>query len=157
VVTVPEEYSGADADGPVVAAIDRSDRAHLVVREAARLAEALSRPLHVVHVLAQAEFLDLGRTVVEETGQGVSMDDVRSVAADIASEAAEGEAPEATPVGLVGRPERRIVEYAREQDAGFVVASGRDQSPVGKVLFGSVTQSILLNADRPVVTTFRSS
>ena len=43
-----------------------------------------------------------------------------------------------------------IQAVAAEIDADSIIMSGRKKSPAGKVLFGSVTQSVLLNAERPV-------
>lgn len=47
-------------------------------------------------------------------------------------------------------PASVIIEEAAEMDADRIVMSGRKISPVGKVLFGSVTQSVLLDSDIPV-------
>jgi nucleotide-binding universal stress UspA family protein len=47
-------------------------------------------------------------------------------------------------------PAGTILDVATEIDADNIVMSGRKRSPVGKVIFGSVTQSVLLDADRPV-------
>ncbi|MDG5821460.1 universal stress protein [Natronococcus sp. A-GB7] len=44
----------------------------------------------------------------------------------------------------------KILSVAEEIDANSIVMSGRKKSAAGKVLFGSVTQSVLLSADRPV-------
>ena len=49
-----------------------------------------------------------------------------------------------------GDPTEEILAVAREIDAYDIAMSGRKRSPTGKVLFGSVTQSVMLEADRPV-------
>ncbi|MFP8958359.1 universal stress protein [Natrialbaceae archaeon A-CW3] len=140
----------------IVAAVDRSKRASDVLRESRSLAVHFDEQIHVVHVLTSAEFVDLERTAVDETGAAVDMDEVRQVAGNIAAEAAETALEsDYEAVGLMGDPAVRIVDYAREHDARYIVVAGRKRSPAGKVVFGSVTQSILLNADCPVVTTIR--
>ena len=50
-----------------------------------------------------------------------------------------------------GDPAERIVGVARDLDADVVALCGRKRSPAGKALFGSVTQSVVLDADRPVL------
>jgi nucleotide-binding universal stress UspA family protein len=50
-----------------------------------------------------------------------------------------------------GDPAEQILDAAEEADADLVVVAGRKRSPTGKALFGSVTQSVILNADRPVM------
>jgi len=50
-----------------------------------------------------------------------------------------------------GDPAEQLLEAARESDANLLVLGGRKRSPTGKALFGSVTQSVILNADRPVM------
>ncbi|WP_251330070.1 universal stress protein [Haloplanus pelagicus] len=53
--------------------------------------------------------------------------------------------------GSSGDPAERILDVASAADADLIVAAGRKRSPTGKALFGSVTQSVILNADRPVM------
>jgi len=50
-----------------------------------------------------------------------------------------------------GDPAEQILAAAEEVDADLIALSGRKRSPAGKVLFGSVTQSVLLSAGRPVL------
>ncbi|WP_254533862.1 universal stress protein [Natrinema gelatinilyticum] len=49
-----------------------------------------------------------------------------------------------------GDPAEEIIEYADSNDADAIVVPGRKRSRVGKAVFGSVTQDVILNADRPV-------
>jgi len=50
-----------------------------------------------------------------------------------------------------GNPSETILEAAAETDADVICVAGRKRTPTGKVLFGSVTQAVILNADRPVL------
>lgn len=52
-----------------------------------------------------------------------------------------------------GAPGEEIVDVASEIDADQIVMGGRKRTPVGKVLFGSVTQSVLLSTETPVTIT----
>ena len=48
-------------------------------------------------------------------------------------------------------PAERILEAADDHDADMIVVAGRKRSPAAKALFGSVSQNLLLNTDRPVL------
>lgn len=133
----------------IVAAVDRSDRATAVAREAQTLAAAFDDEVHVVCVLTQAAFVELADA--DEPLTDVTEVEVRDAARAAAAEVAADLDVPAEAVGLMGNPAAEVLEYARERDARYVVIGSRNRSPVGKALFGSVAQSILLGADRPVV------
>lgn len=50
-----------------------------------------------------------------------------------------------------GDPAEAILDLAAEVDADAIVMVARQRSPIGKVLLGSVTQGVLLDADRPII------
>mgnify|MGYP000398041253 CR=1 FL=1 len=53
----------------------------------------------------------------------------------------------------IGDPETAILDVAEEIDSDCIALAGRKRSPAGKVLFGSVTQSVMLHTERPVLAT----
>lgn len=55
-------------------------------------------------------------------------------------------------LGRVGDPITQILGEADRSDIRYLVIGGRKRNPVGKAVFGSTSQSILLNADLPVLT-----
>lgn len=50
-----------------------------------------------------------------------------------------------------GDPADEIVQYVEETDADLTILAPRKRSSVGKMVFGSVSQEVLLSLDRPVV------
>lgn len=137
----------------VIAGVDRDNRARDVVATAEKIAEAFEEPIHVVHALSRAEFVNLEQRSVDARGRGVEIDDVRAFAAGVASDAIAESEPivSVEAVGLVGRPASQLVSYATSVDASFIVLAPTQRSPVGKAVFGSTAQSVILNATSPVV------
>ena len=83
-----------------------------------------------------------------ESGLNVNLDDVSVSIVNVFEEFQAG-----LSVDLVrrhGEPGQEVVEYAASVDADNIVVPGRKRSPVGKAVFGSVTQDIVLDADMPV-------
>lgn len=52
-----------------------------------------------------------------------------------------------------GDPAEQILNAAAEIDADLIVLGGRKRSPLGSLVFGSVSQAVTLDATRPVVIT----
>ena len=50
-----------------------------------------------------------------------------------------------------GDPSVELLAAADDVDADLICVSGRKRSPAGKAVFGSTTQALVLNADRPVL------
>lgn len=52
-----------------------------------------------------------------------------------------------------GEPKETILSVAEDEDVDSIFMCGRKRTPAGKAMFGSVTQAVLLNANRPVMVT----
>lgn len=130
----------------IVTAVEDAKRDQQIVSEGANLANAFDDELHVVHVRDREDLEENATTGT--TDQRSPAEVARDTAESIASHGAA----EFTPVGRIGSPATEIRGYVEEVDARYLVIGGRKRSPIGKALFGSVTQSLLLNVDQPVVT-----
>jgi nucleotide-binding universal stress UspA family protein len=135
----------------IVAAVDRSDHATAVVEQGASLSAAFGETLHVVHAITRSEFVDVQLESVDRDGSTIKMERLREFAATQAEQATTDIDVPYEAVGLIGDTTDEILQYADDLDARIIVVGPKKRSPTGKVLFGSVAQSILLNADRPVV------
>lgn len=134
---------------PIVAAVDDDSSASRTLETAIKLATALDTTLIALHVFPDTEFERRWRE------EGLNAEEAEALAVETAerllSQAAD--IPKDVKItGRVGDVATKIVDEANRIGAEFVVIGGRRRSPVGKVLFGSVTQSVLLSATIPVVT-----
>lgn len=137
----------------IVAAVDRSDQAGAVLKEANTIAQRFDDVVHVLHVMKRSKAIQGGEDSDSQDSDEIAKSDLQDRATQVASEIIEGHqfSVEVKAVGRIGDPADKIVEYAESQDARYVVVSPQQRSPTGKVLFGSVAQSVLLNADCPVI------
>lgn len=115
----------------------------------ADLADAFEEDLVVLHVMSNGEF-ERRRSDQEYYVDDAAKDARRT--AEWVVEGTLGDGADATPEGRVGEPVETILATADDHEARYVVMGGRKRTPVGKAIFGSVTQSVLLDAHRSVVT-----
>lgn len=165
----------------ILAAVSGEYREDRVVEIGYDLASTYGDELVVLHVMTDDQFSELsggdisGRVAVpsedesqlvyvadEETVSGYNIEDAEGDAADVARECMEGtldgrDRATVTARGRVGDPASEIVDEAERTDARFVVVGGRQRTPVGKAVFGSVSQSVILDSARPVVTITRDA
>ncbi|WP_049927868.1 universal stress protein [Halopiger goleimassiliensis] len=75
------------------------------------------------------------------------LETVRRVAASLEDHGVDYEYYETS-----GDPAPELIRAADETGADMICLSGRRRTPTGKVIFGSVTQSVILSSELPVVT-----
>lgn len=167
----------------ILVAIDGEQRPAQTVKIGHELADRYDDELVVLHVMPQELFDErrqsIGQSTDAEGGsvtpvsygtplQGsnkasssvakYTVEDAEADATEVAREVLDETLDEWTDVtlqGRVGEPTAEILAEAKRTDARYLVIGGRKRSPVGKAIFGSTTQSLLLEVDRPVVTVMR--
>ncbi len=87
--------------------------------------------------------------VFENNPEGATAQQMGSVRR--AREILEEAGVDVTIQGEGGDPGHEIVEHAEDIDADAICIAGRKRSPAGKVVFGSVTQDVILNTERSVL------
>jgi len=161
----------------ILATVDGETTPDPVVRVGHEMAQAHEEPLVVLHVMPQERFeerwdaisqpgsaiaslapgVQYGRDgkTGDRSGAEYSVEDgeahAETVARAVIDETLDDD-EDVSPLGRVGEVASEIVAEADRRDASYLVIGGRKRSPIGKTLFGSTTQSVLLGADRPVLT-----
>jgi len=138
----------------VIAAVDDEPGSKRVVSEAATLASAFDDGLVVLHVMSDEEFEQRNEGRPEYYVDDAT-NDARATAREIVESALE-ETAGITVEGSVGETSEKILDVTDRHDARYLVIGGRKRTPVGKAIFGSTTQSVLLHADVPVLTVMAS-
>lgn len=141
----------------VLAAVDGDQKPDRVVTVGHDLATAYDDDLVVFHVLPDDEFAAEQDKSEVDGRVNYFLDHGVEDAEDVAEAVVEAtlddyDADRVACQGEVGDVTEAILAASERLDARYVVVGGRKRTPVGKALFGSQTQSLLLHADRPVVT-----
>jgi nucleotide-binding universal stress UspA family protein len=142
----------------ILAAVGEKRDPTEIIERAHELAVAFDEELQILHVLPEEEaeeHFDSIQSIDEFSDYSFSIEVDR--AEDVAEQFIEGvlgENPEGkvSAVGRVGDPTEEIISAIESIEPRYFVLGGKRRSPTGKALFGSVTQSVILNSDRPVVT-----
>ena len=142
----------------ILAAVGEKQGSERIIETAHDLASAYGDELRVLHVIPQddaeahfealtgiPEFRDFDFSVESDRAEAVAEELVGAVLDDY-------DADVVVPVGRIGEPARKILDVADVVEARYLVIGGRTRSPAGKAMFGRVTQSVVLNAEPPVVT-----
>lgn len=122
----------------VVIGVDRDeDRARSQARTVADLPDA-DEEVHatLVHIFS-------------DNPEGASVDQIAAVRR--AREALREAGVEVELAETSGDPASELLDEAADRDADAICLAGRKRSPAGKAVFGSVTQTVILEADRPVI------
>lgn len=144
----------------ILAAIDVTGDAENILKTASDLANAYDDQLAVLSVTPEETYEKRRQDRVSRDNDAeYSISQAEKEASRAIEKILDAVLPESKPdggdvqtIGRVGSPVREIMEAADELDARYLVIGGRKRTPTGKALFGSTTQSVLLDADRPVLT-----
>lgn len=92
-----------------------------------------------------------GSTYINEVNENLA--DLQGLPDTIttAVEALEDAGLETSVHDVPGKPAVAIIELAEEYESDLIVVGTRRRRPIGKVMFGSVAQSVIMDTDRPVV------
>ncbi|WP_459880928.1 universal stress protein [Halorubrum gandharaense] len=87
---------------------------------------------------------DLNRDIEELQGVPSSVEYVEDALADAGVETERRQV-------VAEETAEAILDVSGDVDADSLILGVRGRSPVGKAVFGSVTQAVILNSDRPVI------
>lgn len=134
---------------PIVAAVDDTENAERILREASELSRDLDTDLHGVHVFERDDLID----VIEKDLPGQDITDNIEVQELVEGIVDRGlsTSDDVTTVAKVGDSADEIIRYAEDIGARYIVIGGQQRSPTGKALFGSVTQKVILRSSIPVL------
>jgi nucleotide-binding universal stress UspA family protein len=125
----------------VVAAHQATATGRLIIQEAAKEASMRQTSMSVIHV---AEGVDVDMIDDQKTR-------LRKEIAEVLDETKLGQVEWTLKVATGVEVAETVLDHIDDADVELLVIGARRRSAVGKLIMGSVTQSILLRADVPVL------
>jgi nucleotide-binding universal stress UspA family protein len=135
----------------IVCAVDSSEDSFKTLREAETLVEQIGGNLKILHCIEHQEFRQIQSESHDHGNDPIMMDEILSMAETRIHDVASELAVPYTAVPLFGNPSSEIIDYVDTSEVDYIVLGGTKRSAAGKILFGSVTQSVLLNSSVPVL------
>lgn len=142
----------------ILIVIGETEASDPVISTGYELAELYDDTVVALHVMPREDFEEHKQTIRNSKRfQDLSLSQEQDSAARFARRSVRETIPEFDSArvesrGRVGDPATEIIAEADEIEPRYLVIGGRRRSPVGKALFGSITQEILLETRCPVVT-----
>ena len=135
----------------IVVPTDGSPSSQPAIDHAVELAAVHDATIHAVYVINLASFSGVP---TEGTWEGVStaLEQEGNEALVAVEKAAEKRGVAVEQVRLEGRPSRRIVEYADENDCDLIVMGTHGRGGLDRLLLGSVAERVVRAATVPVMT-----
>ena len=121
------------------------------------LATTYDEQLVVFHVIPKEDFNSHKAAIKDSPGsENFTISREAESAAEIARQAVHESLDEydfdrIDPRGSVGDPAEKVLAEVSRTNPRFLVIGGKQRSPVGKAIFGSTAQNLLLNASCPVI------
>lgn len=130
---------------------DGSENAERALEHATLLASAYDATVHGLYVLNATYAADFEGGVDSESVM-TALESEGEAALETVEDHCDDVGVDVVTALLEGRPARRISSYAEEHDVDMVVMGTHGRSGVSRLLLGSVTETVIRQSRRPVLT-----
>ena len=128
------------------------DRLETLARTVLQVAKPTGATVILSHVFTGDEFKEFARELDYPRATEEDIDDIvdRHKSVRYMEDVFDEHDVDYEVEGFVGDAAEKLVDLADKREADRVVISGRTRTPVGKAVFGSTSQTVLLDAPCPV-------